>query len=214
MLLLAAVLNEGTGLGIGRQRGQALDRESAPVSSLVAEAVRVLPLRRGKVRKDWLSILWARWRCRLGHASLCRETDVSDHEIHQIGTVADAVGLSLRTIRHYEDVGLVVPSGRSPGGFRLYTDHDVERLRLVTRMKSLGFSLVEIGDVLELLDGLDEMSGHEAAHVRGDRLDMYATLAAERCERLREQLAAASEFTDKLSKAARSARRVTAPQPR
>ena len=58
----------------------------------------------------------------------------SDGQLHQIGTVAERVGLSLRTIRHYEEVGLVVPSGRSAGGFRLYTDGDVERLEQVVRV--------------------------------------------------------------------------------
>lgn len=40
----------------------------------------------------------------------------------QIGEVAERIGLSLRTIRYYEEVGLVVPSVRSQGGFRLYTE--------------------------------------------------------------------------------------------
>src|SRR5690348_10590123 len=43
----------------------------------------------------------------------------------QIGEVADRIGLSLRTIRYYEEVGLITPSARSPGGFRLYTEDDV-----------------------------------------------------------------------------------------
>ena len=43
----------------------------------------------------------------------------------QIGEVAERVKLSLRTIRHYEEVGLVPPSARSKGGFRLYTEADV-----------------------------------------------------------------------------------------
>ncbi len=46
----------------------------------------------------------------------------------RIGEVADRVGLSLRTIRHYDEIGLVVPSDRSAGGFRLYTEADVVRL--------------------------------------------------------------------------------------
>ena len=45
----------------------------------------------------------------------------------QIGQVAEATGLSLKTIRHYDEVGLVTPSERSPGGFRLYTTADVDR---------------------------------------------------------------------------------------
>lgn len=56
-----------------------------------------------------------------------------DSEMHQIGEVAEAVGLSLRTIRYYEEVGVVPPWGRTAGGFRLYTDDDIERLRLVKR---------------------------------------------------------------------------------
>ena len=72
-------------------------------------------------------------------------------ELHQIGAVAERVGLSLRTIRHYEEVGLVTPTGRSAGGFRLYTDADVDRLSQVKVMKPLGFSLEETHEVLELL---------------------------------------------------------------
>ncbi|CAM5727047.1 hypothetical protein SBADM41S_09163 [Streptomyces badius] len=45
----------------------------------------------------------------------------------QIGEVAARTELSLRTIRHYEETGLVVPSARSRGGFRLYTEYDVAR---------------------------------------------------------------------------------------
>jgi DNA-binding transcriptional MerR regulator len=130
--------------------------------------------------------------------------------MHQIGGVSDAVGLSLRTIRHYEEVGLVVPSGRSPGGFRLYTDRDVDRLRLVKRMKPLNFSLEEIRDVLALLDSHTGEADDGERSALGDRFDMYAALAAERCERLRDQLAAASEFADMLNKAARATRGVAA----
>jgi len=118
--------------------------------------------------------------------------------VHQIGEVADAVGLSLRTIRHYEQVRIVVPSARSAGGFRLYTDGDVDRLRMVKRMKPLGLSLEEIREVLLLLDrldrpGLDESSRHRVA--------VYASLAVERCDRLRQRLALAMEFTEVLGRA-------------
>ena len=51
----------------------------------------------------------------------------------QIGEAAERVGLRIRTIRHYEDVGLVIPSARSAGGFRLYTDADLERLLVIRR---------------------------------------------------------------------------------
>lgn len=127
---------------------------------------------------------------------------MADHVMHQIGEVADAVGLSLRTIRHYDELRVVVPSGRSTGGFRLYTDDDVDRLRLVKRMKPLDFSLDEIREVLALLDAA-EADDRADAHDVGDRLGMFAALAVERCERLREQLAAASELTGILTRTAR-----------
>ena len=44
----------------------------------------------------------------------------------QIGEVAERTGLSLRTLRHYDEIGLLRPAGRSDGGFRLYTADDVE----------------------------------------------------------------------------------------
>jgi MerR family transcriptional regulator, copper efflux regulator len=109
--------------------------------------------------------------------------------MHQIGEVAEAVGLSLRTIRHWDDVALVPPSGRSAGGFRLYTDADVERLRLVKSLKPLELSLEEIRNLLNTRDRLrGAPSKAERARLQ-ERLAAYAALAEERCARLQEQLA-------------------------
>ena len=81
----------------------------------------------------------------------------------QIGEVADQVGLSLRTIRFYEEAGLVIPSARSAGGFRLYSKTDLNRLQLIKRMKPLGFSVEEIGEFLGMLDSLasEKLTGVE-----------------------------------------------------
>lgn len=65
-----------------------------------------------------------------------------------IGAVAERTGLSLRTLRHYDEVGLVTPSGRTDGGFRLYSTVDVDRLLLIRRMKPLGFTLEEMAALL------------------------------------------------------------------
>src|ERR1044071_6652894 len=73
----------------------------------------------------------------------------------QIGEVAERTELSLRTIRHYEDTGLVIPSARSQGGFRLYTEQDVARLMVIRRMKPLGFTLDQMRDLLSATDRLD-----------------------------------------------------------
>jgi DNA-binding transcriptional MerR regulator len=55
----------------------------------------------------------------------------------QIGQAAARTELSITTIRHYDAAGLVTPSARSAGGFRLYTEADVERLLVIRRMKPL-----------------------------------------------------------------------------
>ena len=72
----------------------------------------------------------------------------------QIGDVAERTGLSLRTIRHYEDVGLLPPAQRSPGGFRLYTHDAVERLLLVKQMKPLDFTLEEMAEIIDIRERL------------------------------------------------------------
>ncbi|MDK0524688.1 MerR family transcriptional regulator [Streptomyces sp. ML-6] len=115
----------------------------------------------------------------------------------QIGEVAERTGLSLRTIRHYEDVGLIVPSARSKGGFRLYTEADVGRLMVIRRMKPLDFSLEEMRDLLEITDRLgtrdDPPAPPERERLRA-RLDAYRKVADARCETLRARLAMAEDF--------------------
>lgn len=115
----------------------------------------------------------------------------------RIGEVATRTELSLRTIRHYEETGLVIPSARSQGGFRLYTESDVARLMVIRRMKPLGFSLDEMRDLLEVTDRLDsgeELSGDEHDALL-ERVHAYERAAAEQMEKLRVQLARAEEFT-------------------
>jgi DNA-binding transcriptional MerR regulator len=64
------------------------------------------------------------------------------------------VGLSLRTVRYYEEQGLVVPEARTEGGFRLYTERQIERLLLVKKMKPLGFSLDEMRAMFDAREAL------------------------------------------------------------
>ncbi|MDZ7733655.1 MAG: MerR family transcriptional regulator [Acidimicrobiia bacterium] len=118
---------------------------------------------------------------------------------HQIGEVAEAVGLSLRTIRHYEEVGLVPPSARSAGGFRLYSGGDIDRLRLVKDMKPLDFTLEEMRDLLEVRDQLADGPAPKARDALAERLRLYAVAAAERCAQLREQLGNAEAFASRLA---------------
>lgn len=109
-----------------------------------------------------------------------------------IGELAERTELSLRTLRHYDEIGLLEPSGRSEGGFRLYTEGDYERLMLIRRMKPLGYSLEQMGDLLRALDaGQAEGSvGTEATQL----LSEFLTDAEQRRAKLERQLAAADEF--------------------
>ncbi|MFF0503431.1 MerR family transcriptional regulator [Streptomyces griseus] len=115
----------------------------------------------------------------------------------QIGEVAARTELSLRTIRHYEETGLVVPSARSQGGFRLYTEKDVQRLMVVRRMKPLSFTLDQMRDLLDATDRLDGDGAGLAPEGREallDRVRGYQQAAAEQVARLRVQLSRAEDF--------------------
>ena len=113
---------------------------------------------------------------------------------YQIGEVAEAVGLSLRTIRYYGEEGLVVPS-RTTGGFRLYTDDDIERFRVIMQMKPLDFTLDQMREVLDIRGRLDAGISDDERRQLLERLAMYAAAGEQRCERLRERLGIAESFT-------------------
>ncbi|MFE0413840.1 MerR family transcriptional regulator [Streptomyces tendae] len=120
----------------------------------------------------------------------------------QIGEVASRTELSLRTIRHYEETGLVVPSARSQGGFRLYSEADVARLMVVRRMKPLGFTLDEMRALLEATDRLDRGDERLPADERAQLLERvrgFERAARQRVADLRTQLARAEEFAATLA---------------
>jgi DNA-binding transcriptional MerR regulator len=123
-------------------------------------------------------------------------------QLHHIGAVAEAVGLSLRTIRYYGEVEIAPPSGRTTGGFRVYTDADIERLRLIKQMKPLDFTVEEMRDLLDALDATRDASG------QGDeartRLASYAVTATARCAKLRGRLEAAEDLAAYLAREAAS----------
>ena len=124
----------------------------------------------------------------------------------QIGEVATLTGLSLRTLRYYEEVGLVTPSARSAGGFRLYTAVDVDRFELIKRMKPLDFSLEDMRGLLAVVDALDaEPDEAERARLLGE-LESLRAAAEERVDTLRTRLAWAEEFAAGLDERVRAQR--------
>ncbi len=80
-----------------------------------------------------------------------------DRPRYMISVAADLVGMHPQTLRMYEAKGLVRP-GRTPGGTRLYSDADVERLKLIHRLTTeLGLNLAGVEHVLRMQDELNRM---------------------------------------------------------
>lgn len=74
----------------------------------------------------------------------------ADIEHYSIGEVAQKVDMSLRTIRYYEELGLLNSVKRVDGGKRVYTDVDVRRLKFIKRLKVLGLSLSEMQELEDI----------------------------------------------------------------
>lgn len=123
---------------------------------------------------------------------------MSEAKMMHIGEFAERAEISLRTIRHYDEIGLLVPSGRSDGGFRLYTDEDLARLLLIRRMKPLGYSLDQMSDLLHAI--AENESPGSASEDAWRALEDFRRDAEERREKLARQLEMADEFIDLLAR--------------
>lgn len=67
----------------------------------------------------------------------------------KVGDLARRTGLTVRTLHHYDEIGLLKPSGRSEAGYRLYSQADVQRLHGIQTMRQMGLALSDIGQLLE-----------------------------------------------------------------
>lgn len=70
--------------------------------------------------------------------------------MYRIGELAKQCEVKADTLRFYEKHGLLAPSSRSHSGYRLYNEHDAERLRFILRAKAVGFTLAEITELLSI----------------------------------------------------------------
>jgi DNA-binding transcriptional MerR regulator len=68
----------------------------------------------------------------------------------RIGELADMVGMSPRTIRYYQEIGLLHPAKRAEGRKRLFTENDLQRLRFIKRLKHLGLTLSEMNELASI----------------------------------------------------------------
>lgn len=124
----------------------------------------------------------------------------------RIGELAERTGLSLRTIRFYEEVGVLAPAPRTKGGFRQFTDGDLQRLLLVRQMKPLAFTVEEMRDLLEAIDALGADVADLARVEAMQLVHGYQLRVGERAAALREQAGQAQKFAEDLG--ARIARKV------
>lgn len=74
------------------------------------------------------------------------------HQGMKIGALARRSGLPVKTLRYYEELGLLPAIGRSPGGYRLFAEESLRRLEFIRRLKTLGLSLDEIQGCLAVHD--------------------------------------------------------------
>ncbi len=98
---------------------------------------------------------------------------------YSVGQVAGYAGVTVRTLHHYDEIGLLVPGGRSHAGHRRYDDADLERLQRILFYRELGFPLDEVAALL------DDPDADTRAHLRRRH-----ELLTARIERLKEMAAA------------------------
>jgi DNA-binding transcriptional MerR regulator len=124
-----------------------------------------------------------------------------DEALVHIGEVVERTGLSHRTVRYYEEMGLVSPAGRTEGGFRLYDEAGIDRLLLVMPMKPLGFTIEEIRLLLGALDTLaDGAADPEQRAGARAVLDATHTSAQSRVAELKAATDRAEAFTRRLGR--------------
>ncbi|KTR76202.1 MerR family transcriptional regulator [Microbacterium oxydans] len=126
-----------------------------------------------------------------------KDEPVPSKQTMKIGEVAERTALSLRSLRHWDDVGLVQPSARTDGGFRLYTEEDVQRIFLIRRMKPLGYTLEEMRELLDVVDALAETPNDDALRLTLSQVREGAEI---RRTKLSEQLGMADEFLEQLGR--------------
>lgn len=117
-------------------------------------------------------------------------------ESYTVGQAAELAGTTRKAIRIYESKGLLPAPERTEAGYRLFTAGDVEVLRFIRRAKSLGLSLAEIGEVLDLQRGGAQPCGHVIALLDEHLAQIEKTLRELR--RLRDTLRSARRAADEV----------------
>jgi DNA-binding transcriptional MerR regulator len=109
-------------------------------------------------------------------------TSVAQERLWTVGELADDLGVTTRTLRHYEAEGLVTP--RRVGQNRVYTVRDRARLRLILRGRRFGMTLAECREIVDMYDGAESSEKRQLTTLLG-RLDAIAADLERRAEDLR-----------------------------
>jgi DNA-binding transcriptional MerR regulator len=116
-------------------------------------------------------------------------SDVEVDARFRIGEVAEQAGVSPRTLRYYQELGLLDPAGLSPGGSRRYSPRDVARLRRILELRDvMGFDLDRINTILHAEDRLAELRDEVRAGVSRERHKDVVVEAITLNNRMREQV--------------------------
>jgi DNA-binding transcriptional MerR regulator len=113
-------------------------------------------------------------------------------ETLKVGQLARRTGLTVRTLHHYDEIGLLSPSGRTPAGHRLYGAAEVRRLQQIASLRQLGLALEDIRDCLDRPEfALDAVLEMQIARI-DEQMETHRRLRAT-LTRLRDRLASADE---------------------
>ncbi|MDQ3833737.1 MAG: MerR family transcriptional regulator [Actinomycetota bacterium] len=119
-------------------------------------------------------------------------------ELERVGEIAERLGVSPRTIKYYEELGLIRPETRSPGGFRLYGKEGAEQLERILRMKSIGYSLAAIRELLATRDAAQEADKITVISNTVERLQDREREVTERIQQMRKDLKQAEALREEL----------------
>lgn len=109
-----------------------------------------------------------------------------------IGTIARRANLPTKTVRYYADIGLVLPSGRSSAGYRIYSEVELNKLRFVRSARSFGFSVEECRELLGLYEDRDRSSRD------------VKRMAQQRIKQIEDKMAELQSLHDELARLAES----------
>lgn len=128
-------------------------------------------------------------------------TSKAETQLVRIGAVAEQIRISERTLRYYEEYGLVAPSAYSRGGARLYDEKAIDRVSRIRTLQSLmGFNLEEIKDILIAEDHLDSIRSEyrRASRPKKELLETAVSILEDLQSKVTEKQNRLQEFQDDL----------------